>query len=43
MKTTTIRLPAELDKQWERYARDKELSKNQVIKMALRILLNNTT
>lgn len=39
MKITTIRLPLDLDKQLTNYAKANELSKNQVIKYALRILL----
>lgn len=39
MKITTIRLPLELDNQLTDYAKAKELSKNQVIKYAIRIFL----
>lgn len=35
-KITTLRLPVELDKRLTEYAKEKELSKNQVVKMAIR-------
>lgn len=40
MKTTTVRLPPELDKKLTEYAKEEELSKNQVVKKALRKLLD---
>jgi len=40
MKTTTIRLSSELDNKLNSYAKEKELSKNQVVKQALRNLLD---
>lgn len=39
LKTTTIRLPVDLDKELAEYAKEKELSKNQVIKKAIRKLI----
>lgn len=38
MKTSTIRLPSDLDEKLTQYAKQKELSKNQVVKQALRML-----
>lgn len=37
---TTVRFPPELDKQLTEYAKKEELSKNQVIKKALRDLFS---
>lgn len=39
MKTTTIRLTEELDKQLTEFAKKSDLSKNQVVKKAIRELL----
>lgn len=41
MKITTIRIPDELDKQINLYAKKKDLSRNQVVKEALRNLFRN--
>lgn len=38
MKTTTVRMQLELNKQLEEYAKQNDLSKNQVVKLALREL-----
>lgn len=38
MKVTTIRLSIELDEQLTQYAKEKELSKNQTVKQALKNL-----
>lgn len=40
MKVITARLPEKLDEQLTEYAKQEELSKNQVIKKAIRKLLN---
>ena len=40
MKATTIRLPVELDEALTRFARDEDLSKNHVIKKAVREFLH---
>lgn len=42
MKTTTVRLPPELDKALTDYAKQEELSKNQAIKKGVRLLLSST-
>ena len=39
MKTTTIRITEDLDKHLTAYAKEHDLSRNQVIKIALRKLL----
>ena len=36
MKVVTVRLPDDLNKQLAMFAKKKELSKNQVVKMAIR-------
>lgn len=41
MKTLTARLPDELDKQLTDYAKAEDMSKNQVIKKALRLLMQS--
>ena len=38
MKTTTIRIPQELDKKLTEYAKEQDLSKNQVVRLALKRL-----
>lgn len=43
MKITTIRIPDELDRQITIYAEKKDLSKNQVVKEALRKLFRDET
>lgn len=43
MKTTTIRINEELDKHLTAYAKKHDLSRNQVIKIALRKLLLKET
>lgn len=39
MKVITVRLPEELEKQLAEYAKKEDMSKNQVIKKALRLLM----
>lgn len=39
MKVITARLPEELEKQLTEYAKQEDMSKNQVIKKALRLLM----
>lgn len=39
MKATTVRLPMELDKALTQFSRDEDLSKNHVIKKAVREFL----
>lgn len=39
MKVITARLPDELDKQLAEYAKQEDISKNQAIKKAVRLLL----
>jgi len=41
MKITTIRIPEELDRDLTEYANKEELSKNQVIKKAIRNMVQN--
>lgn len=41
MKTTTIRINEDLDKRLSIYAQQNDLSRNQVIKIALRKLLED--
>ena len=41
MKITTVRIPEELDRQLTEYANKEELSKNQVIKKAIRNIVQN--
>lgn len=41
MKTTTIRISEELDRCLTMYAKQNDLSRNQVIKIALRKLFNS--
>lgn len=40
MKATTVRLPVELDEALTRFSRAEDLSKNHVIKKAVREFLN---
>lgn len=39
MKTTTVRFPPELDKQLTEYAKREDISKNQAMKKAVRLLV----
>lgn len=43
MKTTTVRLPPDLDKDLTDYAKREDISKNQAIRKAVRILLGYVT
>lgn len=43
MKNLTVRLPDELDQQLTGYAKQEDISKNQVIKKALRLLMKADT
>lgn len=39
MKTTTIRIDSDLDKRLTEYAKAEDISKNQAVKRAIRVLL----
>ena len=41
MKTTTIRIPEDLDKELVEYASKKDISKNQAVKKAIRNLVKS--
>ena len=41
VKNLTVRLPDDLYEQLTTYAKEKDLSKNQVIKKAIRLLMKN--
>ncbi len=43
MKTTTVRFPSELDKALAEYAKREDISKNQAMKKAVRLMLGRTT
>jgi len=43
MKTTTVRFPPELDKALAEYAKREDISKNQAMKKAVKLLLAKTS